>query len=272
MPKFQFDGEWDSSTITLGIFSSELDNPKYAFRRSELEDAKYALQIFDVYDDSPDLSTGQYNTLEHLQKDVNQSKILIAIFNYFQSVIYPEYQEIISEEEYPGTFPPLNDIRDLKEVIGLDHINLLNIGYADYNYYNLMFESSLDLECGIGIGMYKNEITGHSSIPSLGYGKISKHMGLTDKEFEALESKLRTIPSNEYQIASNKYVKLNPWQKEVNRMFHFKLFSEKKDVELVNFLDSGKISLEVAYEDLKTRMIKDSRLKIIDYFREKGFE
>ena len=65
MPKFQFDGEWDSSTITLGIFSSELDNPKYAFRRSELEDAKYALQIFDVYADSPDLSTRQSRMLSY---------------------------------------------------------------------------------------------------------------------------------------------------------------------------------------------------------------
>ena len=272
MGKFEFDGEWHDSTIMLEIFAKELDNPKYAFRRSELADAEYLLQIFDVYDDNPDLSKGQYNAIEHLQRDLSQSEILITIFNYFQSVIYPEYQEIISEEEYPGTFPPLNNISDLKEVIGLDHINLLNIGYNDFNYYNLMFETSLDQECGIGIGLYKSEITGHGSIPGLGFGKISKHMGLNDIEFEKLKSKLRTNPSYENQIASNKYGKLKPWQKDVNEKFHYKLVREGRDRELFNFIDSGQISLDKAYEDLKPLMTINNRTELIEYFRKKGYK
>ena len=47
MGKFEFDGEWYDSTIMLEIFAKELDNPKYSFRRSELADAEYSLQIFD---------------------------------------------------------------------------------------------------------------------------------------------------------------------------------------------------------------------------------
>ena len=272
MKKFEFKGEWFDSVIELHEFDKILNNKKYSTRRNDLNEGEYSLIINDIYDDNPDLSDEQYRTIEHLQQQSNQTNILENLFYYLKDVVYPEYKEYISEEEYPGTFPPLEEIESLNDVIGLDHIVLLRFGLQDYNYYNLMFETSLDEELGIGFVTHKNDIIEHGAIGSLSYENIAEHMGMTYEEYLNYQTEIQTPSTREYQIVNQKFGKLKPWQVEFNENYNYFLLSNGTSEELIEFIESGKIPIENSFMQIKPHMIRENRIKLIEYFKSKGFK
>ena len=271
MKKFVFQGDW-YTTIELSTFDKELDNSKYSFRRKELNKGEYQLDINEVFDENPDLSSEQKNTIKHIQTESNQSIILTNLFSYLKEIVYPEYREYISEDEYPGTFPVLNTVKNLRNVIGLDHIVILRFGIEGYSYYNLMFETSLDEEHGIGFVMHKNQIIEHGEIGGLGYEKVAAHMGMEYEDYLKYQTNIQTPPTREYQLANKKYGKLKPWQMDVNSNRHYYLYSSKQDEKLIEFIESGQISMPKAFENIRPHMQRDNRTKLIDYFKSKGFK
>lgn len=272
MEKFKFKGDWWDSIIELRTFDNELNNKKYSFRRTELNKAEYLLTIADVYDENPDLSLAQKNTIEHIQNDANQIAILNNLFNYLKDVVYPEYQEYILEEEYPGTFPPLNTQEDLMKTIGLDHLSVLRFGKGGYCYYNLMFETSLDQEHGIGFVLYKNEIIEHADIGGLGYEKVAKHMEMEYEDYLKFQNTIQTPPTKELQIASNTFGKLKPWQQDVNNNYHFYLYNTNRDDKLIEYIETDKITVDKAFLNLRFHISRDKRKNLIEYFRSKGYK
>ena len=271
MKKFEFKGDW-FTTIKLEAFGRELNNPRYSFRRKELDKAEYTIEIHDEFDNNPDLSSNQIRTLENLQKESNQNIILNNLYYYIREIVYPHYQEFISEDEYPGTFPKLDSIANLKDVIGLDHLILLRFGKGDSNYYNLMFETSLDEEHGIGFVLHENSIIEHGEIGGIMHEKVAAHMGITYDEYSNYQSKIQTPPTNEYQIASEKYGKLKPWQENVNSSYHHYLYRNNRDRELIEYIDSNRISVEKAYNALKYLINRDNKSNLLEYFKSKGYK
>jgi len=271
MKKFEFKGDW-FTTIELRTFDKELDNPRYSFRRKELEKAEYQIELYDDYDFEPDLSEEQINAIEHLQEESNQMTILKNLYTYFKEIVYPHYQTFISEEEYPGTFPILNNQSNLKDVIGLDHIAVLRFGKDGSSYYNLMFETSLDEEHGIGFVLHNNSIIEHGEIGGIMYEKVASHMGMTNEEYSDYQTKIQTPPTKEYQIAHKKFGKLKPWQQDVNKSYHYFLYSSKQDYKLIEYIETGKITIQKAFEALKYLINKDDRIELIEYFNSKGYK
>ena len=272
MRKFKFKGDWWNSTIELVEFDKRLNNKKYSFRRNELDKGEYLLIINDIYDKNPDLSVEQIQTIEHLQIQNNQIKIIENLFEYLKDIVYPEYQEYISEEEYPGTFPTLNEVKDLNQVIGLDHIVVLRFGTQNFNYYNLMFETSLDEEHGIGFVMHENEIIEHGDIGGLGYEKVAEHLGMKYEEYLKYQTSIQTPLAKEYQIPNEKFGTLKPWQKEFNDNYNYYLWSNGTSKELIEFIDSEKIPLEKSFKQIRPHMIRENRTELIEYFKSKGYK
>lgn len=272
MKKFEFKGDWWNSIIELKEFDEKLNNEKYSFRRKDLKEGEYLLIINDIYDKDPNLSAEQNRTIEYLQIQANQIKILENLFEYLKEIVYPEYQEHISEEEYPGTFPKLNKIENLNQVIGLDHIVVLRFGTQNYNYYNLMFETSLDEEHGIGFVMYKNEIIEHGEIGGLGYEKVAEHMGMTYEEYLKYQTSIQTPSTKEYQIPNEKFGKLKPWQKEFNDNYNYYLWSNGTSKELIEFIESARIPIDKSFEQIRPHMVRENRTELIEYFKSKGYK
>lgn len=265
MEEFQFNGDWET-IIFLSKLWKERDRPNNAFRQKQLNSETFELLIDDVFDEEPDPSKEQLNTISFLQEETNQDKIIANLFNYIVEVISPEYQEL-SER-----FPKLSELKDLKEVIGLDHVIVLRFGKADHAYYNLMFETSLDREHGLGFVMHKDIIIEHGGIGDLSYEQVAKHMGMEYEAYLQYQSKIQTEPTKTYQKPSKKYGKLKPWQKELNSQFHFILYSNGDDTALIHFIESGKITLEKAFGNLRLRMVRDHRTGLLEYFKSKGYK
>lgn len=269
MEEFKFRGDWETQ-ISLEIFDKELDDNRFAFRRKNLAPTEYLMLIDDVFDVNPDPSQEQLNTLDFIQSKSNQKSTLANLFDYIKNIIYPEYQEYISEDEYPGTFPKLEKLQDLKNVIGLDHVTILRFGKDNFVYYNLMFETTLDEEHGLGFVMHKNEIIEHGEIGGLMYGKVANHMGKSNEEYSDFQSKIQTASASNYQVASKKYGKLKPWQVDFNRNYLYLLYSNGDDKELINFIESENITINEAFEKIKPHMTRDNRTLLIEYFKSNG--
>ena len=271
MTEFEFKGDWFTQ-FELPMIASQLDNPKYSFRRSDLGKNEYALEIRDAFDTVPTPFKEQLETIHFIQNANNQRKIIDNLYNYIKDIVYPEYQQIISEEEYPGTFPSLEKLTDLYSVIGLDHVIIHRFGQEGSVYYCLMCECSIDEEHGLGFVLYEDQIIEHGDIGGLSYEKVAQHMKLSYKEYLDFQSKIQTHPTKEYQSPSNRFGSLKPWQLDVNRSYHFHLFRNNENQKLIEFLESGNISLDKAFANLRNLLQRDPRKILMDYFRSKGYK
>ena len=271
MSKFQFKGDWET-TINLGVISNHLSNPKFSFRREDLDENSYQLFVYHQMNSNPDPEEEQLNTIEFLQAEVNQRTILSNLYKYIKNVAYPNYKTYISEEEYPNSFPALNEERDLRAVIGLDHLYIRRFSKESYAYYNLMFETCIDEEHGLGFVMHKSEVIEHGSIGGIGYDKTGEHMGMTPSEFSDFINVIRTHPKVNYQKAHPKYNTLKPWQKEFNDNYNYYLWSNGTSKELIDFIESERIPIDTSFKQIRPHMIRENRTELIEYFKSKGFK
>jgi hypothetical protein len=135
-----------------------------------------------------------------------------------------------------------------------------------------MFETSLDEEHGIGFVMHKNDIIEHGEIGGLGYEKVAKHMGMKYEEYLNYQTSIQTSSIKEYQIANENYGTLKPWQKEFNNNYNYYLWSNGTSKELIEFIETEKISIEKSFKQIRPHMIRENRTELIEYFKSKGYK
>ncbi|XRE44881.1 hypothetical protein ACIVBQ_003085 [Tenacibaculum discolor] len=130
----------------------------------------------------------------------NQEKVLNSICN---GIIehYPKLMEIYSVEEYDDEygFPELKSIEDVKRIIGIGNIHILDDQKDDYSYLGFECGCPWDEEHGLGIIIHKERVidVGSADISFSGSKDLRKDNG-TYTEEERLEDE-----KWEKQIAEN---------------------------------------------------------------------
>jgi hypothetical protein len=149
MEHLTFNDDWETS-VQLIVFAEKLSNislvPSYS---KELRAQKrYILSINESLNGA---TSAQLNTIQFIED--NQEQILQMLFDYLQNHIYPEVRETWGdhEKDNPDCFPEFEKIEHLKNVIGLDYIEIELSEKEGFAYYKLNFEWVVDIEHGLTV-------------------------------------------------------------------------------------------------------------------------
>lgn len=140
----------------------------------------------------------QKNALNYFNN--NQEKVLIAICNGIIEY-YPKLMEMYSVEEFDEEygFPELKDINDVKKIIGIGNIHILDDQKDDYSYLGFECGCPWDEEHGLGIIIHKERVIDVSSadIALSGSKELRKDNGTyTDEERIRDEEWAKRIANN----------------------------------------------------------------------------
>ena len=130
----------------------------------------------------------------------NQEKLLNSFCN---GIIehYPKLMEIYSIEEYDEEygFPELKSIEDVKKIIGIGNIHILDDQKDDYSYLGFECGCPWDEEHGLGVIMHKERVidVGAADISFSGSKELRKDNGTYTEEERLKDEKW------EKQIAEN---------------------------------------------------------------------
>jgi len=209
--EFQFTGEW-SSKIVLETFSI-LDNPEYSVSGQDTKKGVFNLEINAVGNCNPNPEIEQLNAINYLLR--NQKEILLSLYNYILEVVYPDYKYSFDEKEYEEYFPEIHSPKDLKKVVGISEILILDYKKNNVAYVIITFESCWYEGYYLAIIMHQSRLIANCRYRDLSYQDILDDGG--NDHYEESLSKYGATP-NQFGL----YLpilnddKLKPWQKEVN--------------------------------------------------------
>lgn len=234
MEEFEFDGNW-TREIQLIEFA-QLNNPNFARKDHDANNGVFGMTIYDAHNFNPDPEKEQITTINYLTNPQNQKEIIKSIFHFSRDVIYPQYKEYLSEEEYPECYPSLNTAKDLYNLIGINEVLIYNLQKEGFAYYVLGFNSCLDYEHGLYLTLHKSRILDHAQMGDLDQKKIYEDLGLNYEEhIEEYHEKEKNKELKTYN-PHPKYGKLKPWQETANHYYPFGLLHRKENDKLFEFL------------------------------------
>lgn len=236
----EFNGDWIMD-LKLEKFSL-LNHMDYNVDVEKVNQGFFEVEIVDEHNNTPDPEEYQYNTVNWLLDPLHQKAILNKLFLHCKEIIYPQYKKILWESDYPECYPKLNNIKDLKKLLGISRIKIESIEKDNFAYFILDFKSCLDYEHGIQTVFYMDTIIDHGE--DIDYKKIFKHRGDDPElEYNKLVEKLnrRTLTM---QLPHPKYGKLKPWQRKANLQYPMAIYQAGLHVELRENLENGVIPKE----------------------------
>ena len=231
---FVFDGNWNTRIKLAGF--NYLSNPMLTSRDADDDSRSYGLQILDEHNDDPDPADEQVNAINFLLQSEHQQSILEKLVDYIQEVVYPDFQEGLSYEDYPEIYPDLHTVEDLYQVIAIENVSVYTL-YKDSCAYTLLeCESCLDYEHGIAFTLHQSRIVDHGQVGDMESEKLLNELDLTAKEY--LKKYVRSIKSQETVLYTPhpKYNQLKPWQENVNNNYPYRLLQSNQLKTLSKFL------------------------------------
>lgn len=234
MEEFEFDGNW-TREIQLIEFA-KLNNPDFARKDHDANNGIFGLTIYDAQNFNPDPEKEQINTINYLTNPQNQKEIIESIFLFSRDIIYPEYKEYLSEEEYPECYPSLNTPKDLYNLIGINEVMIYNIQKEGFAYYVLGFNSCLDYEHGLYLTLHKSRVLDHAQMGDLDQKKIYDDLGFNYEEHLEKHHEREKNKELKTYMPHPKYGKLKPWQERANNYYPYGLLHGKQNDKLIEFL------------------------------------
>jgi hypothetical protein len=116
------------------------------------------------------MSENQVRTIEFIK--MNQGEILKSIFEYTKNKLYPEHIGYIGFDEI--SFPPLNQISDLRQALGVNFVTIYIEEKENSAYYGLTCDFSGDFEHGVNIILNGAKVLGWEE--NLGNGLVIKDL------------------------------------------------------------------------------------------------
>lgn len=257
MREFKFKGDWETE-IKLLEFSKFL-NPIF-FRHSSTHnpDGTVKMIIDESRNVNPDPEDYQLKTINFLLNIDNQKKIIQSIFAYIKNVAYPDIQSRLPREEFPDSYPNLEKIDDLYNVVALVGVNIHSFQKDEFAMYTLSFNSSFNYECSINLTLAKTTVIDHIEWNDFPSEKIRDLLGcrsLTEEEYEAMEKEEQT-KELVYHFPHPKYGKLKSWQKSENNNYPIHLLNRENFEELKSFIISNRDERENLKSNLLARIKK----------------
>lgn len=242
MKNFEFNGDWqfDHSLPTLAKLNSNKFFPPSSSHGKKLAKGKIPIIFGEKYDDTPDPSNEQLNTLQWI--DDNQDYIFDSLFNHIKNKIYPFYlSEIDFDEDW---FPPLNNISDLTNVLGIENLVIDTNSKNGISFVYYTFQFSVDDEHGIVIILHETDLIGFDQIGSIDDQKIIEDLGLDYNDYETL--RLEEYEKREFKFHSPhpKYGKLKKWQKLENEKYPYELIRKNQFEKFKNFINQNNINID----------------------------
>jgi len=118
----EFNGDWIMD-LKLEKFSL-LNHMDYNVDVEKVNQGFFEVEIVDEHNNTPDPEEYQYNTVNWLLDPLHQKAILNKLFLHCKEIIYPQYKKILWESDYPECYPKLNNIKDLKKLLGISRIKI----------------------------------------------------------------------------------------------------------------------------------------------------
>lgn len=261
---FEFKGDWivDCKLEEFAI----LDNADFNHDLDKVSQGVFDLQIVDSFNYDPDPANFKIDTINWLFKSSNQLAILRSLFSYCKDIVYPHYKEFMSESEYPESYPKLDTVRDLRNLLGITSIKVQDFEKEGFAYLSLFCESCLDHEHGITFGVYKESVLEHGE--DLSFQKVFKHLGYN--AFKDMPNRSRIIDRKLVIDGPNmKYGKYKPWQVEAVNYYPYGLYHKVRDIELIEDIENSVINNTDICSKLINLSIKDGRENLTQYFLSK---
>ena len=270
MEKFIFKGNW-TPTIELKEFicltNSELINR--LLKEKQLQ-GLFKVQITDFTDNNPDPFTEQINAVNFLIN--NQIKILKSLLNYIKNEIYPKYKTFISQDEYPDSYPELNTIDDLFNLLAINEVFINTESKESSAYIVFSFNSCLDYEHGLCITMHENRCIDWCEMGNLDNEKILLDGGRTDvskTNFDDAQVNYDGVFS-----PNKKFNNLKPWQVDFAEDTFKKLLKSKESAKIIELIDKANWTVEtkfpLSYVDLTYLSCNYLNKDVAEYLIKKG--
>ena len=265
MQSFKFNGNWETELELNNL--TKLNNPIFfggiysQKAKSRLDSNKVELIINDGYDDNPDPTTEQFNTIDFIQK--SDDILIEKVFEKVRDEVYPFMKTMIDDREH--WFPFLNTIQDLKNAVGLMSILVLTETKDNYAYFVINFHCSWDDEHGFCVLFHKDRILDWSAAWEYDFKKVCMDCGI---DYEQNIKKYNSWHNEKYDFIkpNPKYGKLKPWQKRANEYYPFRLYHDNLNDKLTQDIKSGKIPKEPTCSRLLSMAIKAEKEDLIAFF------
>jgi hypothetical protein len=240
MTKFDFNGDWDT-VFSLDRFT-KLNSDRF-FEYSK--DAKQKLiqglaniKIFDPLDNNPDPTEEQFAAIHFIQE--NEDTLLFKIYERVKNVVYPFMKTLIDDEE--SWFPKLESPDELKNVLGLTSLEILQYSKESSAYFAINFYSSWDTEHGFHVLFHKDRIIGTGEAFDFDIKKVCEDCGL-DFDLEVHKFNRWDNDIFDYITPHPKYGKLKPNQIRANETLPYRLIRKGHLEKFYNYIKNGLIDI-----------------------------
>jgi hypothetical protein len=261
--KFVFDGVWESISIQLAEFAI-LDHP-------ELTRGKGGEGLITFYDPNTlavDPAPAQMKTVEWLMDAANQRSVLVTLLPYLKNVIYPKWKTFISAEEYPEAYPALNAVRDLRNIVGLSEISVLDYQINGQAIFAIHWSSFLDYEHGVSTVHNRETILtfGEGYEYELPPSAVAAGRYVYDQP-EDPSSRYSNNDDYSWYLPHPKYGKLRQWQRWHNGFLPVKMLRNHRYDELDELLEQHPELLEKGSKLLESALSQNGvqEEKLIQY-------
>jgi hypothetical protein len=231
--------------------------------KERLKKGLVSILIEDVRDFNPDPLHEQINTIDWITD--NQVAIKLSLYDYVKNTIIPYYFEHWNDDKSEYRYPKLNSIDDLNKAIGLRSITIHKFHKENQSFYTLYFAFSTDEEHGLAITLHKTSLISFNAIGDQDYKGIIEDLGLNYETWEQDYFKSQSEKELIYHKPIQKYNKLKPWQIEENDYYPYGLFHNKRDDELIDFLENEDISVDGDLVSFLELAIRTDREPIVQY-------